>query len=108
MQTAGGAAVAEMPVTAVNVGVREESYGFSRFAKMVMAAFAALVIVMLTVICINTQVISSKSAQLRRLETERQALVEENAALEGRIEEAKSPEKILEYAQEHGMILDDK
>ena len=108
VQTAGGAAVAEMPVTAVNVGVREESYGFSRFAKMVMAAFAALVIVMLTVICINTQVISSKSAQLRRLETERQALVEENAALEGRIEEAKSPEKILEYAQEHGMILDDK
>lgn len=108
VQTAGGAAVAEMPVTAVNVGVREESYGFSRFAKMVMAAFAALVIVMLTVICINTQVISSKSAQLRRLETERQALVEENAALEGRIEEAKSPEKILEYAQEHGMIFDDK
>lgn len=108
VQTAGGAAVAEMPVTAVNVGVREESYGFSRFAKMVMAAFAALVIVMLTVICINTQVISSKSAQLRRLETQRQALVEENAALEGRIEEAKSPEKILEYAQEHGMILDDK
>lgn len=100
------AAPVEMPVTAVNVEPRAEGYALNGLAKMVIAAFAALVIVMLTVICINTQVIRRKTVQLRNLEQRQEELVQENAELEKNIEDAKSFDKILEYAEEHGMIYD--
>ena len=100
------AAPVEMPVTAVNVEPRAEGYALNSLEKMVIAAFAALVIVMLTVICINTQVIRRKTVQLRNLEQRQEELVQENAELEKNIEDAKSFDKILEYAEEHGMIYD--
>ena len=65
-----------------------------------------LVIVMLTVICINTQVIRKKTVQLRNLERRQEELVQENAELEKNIEEAKSFDKILEFVEENGMIYD--
>ena len=100
------AAPVEMPVTAVNVEARAEGYALNGLAKMVIAAFAALVIVMLTVICINTQVIRKKTVQLRNLERRQEELVQENAELEKNIEEAKSFDKILEFVEENGMIYD--
>ena len=68
------------------------------------AAFAAAVVMLLTVIGINSYVIRQKTNQLRNLEQRREQLVEETEALEAQIEEATSYEAILEYAQEHGMI----
>ena len=100
------AAPVEMPVAAVNVEPRAEGYALNGLAKMVIAAFAALVTVMLTVICINTQVIRKKTVQLRNLEQRQEELVRENAELEKNIEEAKSFDKILEFVEENGMIYD--
>ena len=97
-------AVAEMPVAAVNTEAAEESYGLSAFAIRMIAAFAAAVVMLLTVIGINSYVIRQKTNQLRNLEQRREQLVEETEALEMQIEEATSYEAILEYAQEHGMI----
>ena len=97
-------AVAEMPVAAVNAEAAEESYGLSAFAIRMIAAFAAAVVMLLTVIGINSYVIRQKTNQLRNLEQRREQLVEETEALEMQIEEATSYEAILEYAQEHGMI----
>lgn len=97
-------AVAEMPVAAVNTEAAEESYGLSAFAIRMIAAFAAAVVMLLTVIGINSYVIRQKTNQLRNLEQRREQLVEETEALEAQIEEATSYEAILEYAQEHGMI----
>ena len=97
-------AVAEMPVAAVNTEAAEESYGLSAFAIRMIAAFAAAVVMLLTVIGINSYVIRQKTNQLRNLEQRREQLVEETEALEMQIEEATSYEAILEYAQKHGMI----
>ena len=47
-------AVAEMPVAAVNAEAAEESYGLSAFAIRMIAAFAAAVVMLLTVIGINS------------------------------------------------------
>lgn len=102
-----GAAVTEMPVSAVNVAATDtqESYGLSAFAMKMIAAFAGVVIALLGVIGINSYVIRKKTNQLKKLEQQRERLADETEELERRIEEATSYEKILQYAQEHGMEL---
>ena len=97
----------EMPAqaTAVAVAVSQEvQYSLSNMAKMVMAAFAALVIVMLTVICVNTQIINQKTLQLQALEAQRAELLEESAEIQSRISQARSEETIREYALSQGMV----
>ncbi len=109
MPAYGGAQIGEMPVTAVNAETKPaESYGLSAFAIRIIAAFAAAVILLLSVIGINSYVISQKTRQLRSLEQRRQQLAEENAELEARIEEATSYDKVLEFVRENGMILADE
>lgn len=101
----GNAGVAEMPVAAVNVGETvRESYGLSAFAVKALAAFGATVVLLLSVIGINSRVIAQKTNQLRSLEQRRERLAEETAELEARIEEATSYEKVLEFVQENGMV----
>ena len=97
---------AQAPVAAAAaVAVSQEAqYSLSRMAKIVMAAFAALVVVMLSVICINTQIINQKTLQLRALEEQRAELLEENEAIQSRIAQARSEETIREYAKSQGMI----
>ncbi len=94
---------AQAPTMAVSVS-QEAQYSLSRMAKMVMAAFAAVVVMMLTVICINTQIINQKTLKLRNLEEQRTELTERNEEIQRRIEEARSEETIKEYALSQGMI----
>lgn len=94
-------AVAAVAAVAVS---QEAQYSLSRMAKIVMAAFATLVAVMLAVICINTQIISQKTLQLKALEVQRAELLEENAEIQNRIAQARSEEAIREYAKSQGMI----
>ena len=97
----------EMPVQApvATVAVSQETqYSLSRLAKTVMAAFAAVVIVMLTLICVNSQIIRQKTARIANLEAQKQELIENNAEIQRRIEVAQSEEAIEEYALSQGMI----
>ena len=97
----------EMPAQAAVVAVatvEEAQYSLTRMAKIVMAAFATLVAVMLAVICINTQIINQKTLQLQALEMQRAELLEENAEIQNRIAQARSEESIREYAKSQGMI----
>ncbi|MBQ8685873.1 MAG: hypothetical protein IJ514_06860 [Clostridia bacterium] len=93
----------QMQTTATSVAT-EAQYSLSRMAKLVMAAFATVVVLMLTLICINTQIIQRKSMQLRSLEQQREELVERNEEIQRRIETAQSEEAIREYALSQGMI----
>ena len=94
---------AQAPVAAV-AAMEEAQYSLSNMAKIVMAAFVALVTVMLAVICINTQIINQKTLQLQALEAHRAELLEESAEIESRIAQARSEEAIREYANSQGMI----
>ncbi len=102
------APVTALPAAAVNAAPREEAYGLSAFAVKMIAAFAALVIVLLTVIGINSGIIRQKSIKLNALEAEKATLAQRNAQVEQQIEEATSYEKIEQFAKEHGWILQEK
>ena len=102
------APVAPMPVEVyapVQAVEKEEQYSLTRMAKAVIAVFATLVIAMLTLICINTQIINQKTIRIQNLEEKRQELIEQNAEIQRRIERAQSDETIREYALSQGMIL---
>lgn len=94
----------QAPVVVQAVQVQEESASLTRFAKLVAAAFMVVVALLLTVICINTQVINNKTVQLAELETTRQQLVAENVRLQQEISEAMSDEVIAEFARSIGMV----
>lgn len=83
----------------------EAQYSLSAMAKAVLAAFVATVMVMLTLICVNTQLIRMKSVRIQNLEEQKQQLSEELSELQSRIEMAQSEEAIRQYALSNGMIL---
>ena len=66
------------------------------------AAFAALVVLMLTVIGINTRILNAKGAELAALELQRAELVEESRALAENIVNATSEETIANWAAQYG------
>lgn len=82
----------------------EAQYSLTPLAKMVMAIFTLVVIAMISLICVNTHIIRQKSVRLQNLEEKREELVEQNAEIQRRIEEAQSYETIVEYAQSQGMV----
>lgn len=82
-------------------------YSLSTFAKVVMAVFAAVVIAMLTLICVNSAVINQKTVQLQALQTQRAQLVQEYEELRQEIQEEISEETIRQFALENGMTLAD-
>ncbi len=88
------------------VSVQEEQYALSRVAKMIMVAFVTTVMVMLALICINTHLINQKRASIEILEAKQQQLLQENAQLQERIQNATSEEAIREFALSQGMIQD--
>ncbi|MBQ3505584.1 MAG: hypothetical protein IJA89_02300 [Clostridia bacterium] len=99
----------ETPITAVkvveNTAVAQETqYSLTHMAKVVMAAFAALVMIMLTLICVNSHVISRNEVEIQALELQREQLIEENAEIRALIENAQSDEVIREFAVQNGMI----
>ncbi len=91
-------------VAPVAVSNQETQYSLTRLAKTVMAAFAAVVVLMLTLICVNTNLINQKSYYLRSLEAQKQELVETYSEIQARLERATSDEAIEEWAQANGMI----
>ncbi len=93
--------VAPVQATAVKM---EAQYTLSSVAKLVMAVFAIVIVAMLTLICVNTNAIDQKRANIQLLEERKAELVEENARVQERIEEATSDETIREYAESQGMV----
>ena len=83
----------------------EEQYSLSHMAKAVLAAFVATVLLMLTLICVNTQIIRIKSVRVQDLEQQKERLAQDIAELQSRIQAAQSEEAIREYALSNGMIL---
>ena len=94
--------VVETPVA--TVAVKEESYSLTHAAKVVMAAFAALVVLMLTIIGINSRIISRNEVEIQALEIQKAQLIEDNAAIRALIENAQSDEVIREFAVQNGMM----
>ena len=93
------------PVRATERAV-DVSYALTPLAKIIMAAFTFVVIAMLTLICVNTQIIRQKKIRLQNLEEKKQQLVNEVEEIETRIAAAQSEETIRQYALENGIIID--
>lgn len=91
------------PVQAAAVRM-EAQYSLSLMAKIAIVAFVAVVTVMLSLICVNTYTINAKRANIASLEEQKAVLVEQNAQVQKRIEDAKSEETIREYAESQGMV----
>lgn len=91
----------EMPVVHTAVA-REEQYSLTPLAKGVIAAFAAVAVMMFSLVSANTNVIRLKKIQLKNLEQKRQELVETNKEIQSRIESAKSEETIRQWAEQNG------
>ena len=85
---------------------RQEEYSLSGLAKGIVAAFAALVVVMLSVICFNTHNLQAKNVKLRRLQEERAELEMKDEELDRRIQDATSFETVSEWAAQNGFIVD--
>ena len=83
---------------------QETTFALSSFAKTVAAVFAAVVVMMLTLICINTQIINERAARISELESEQRSLIQRSIKLRDQIEEATSEENIEEFALQHGMV----
>lgn len=80
------------------------SYALTPFAKLAIAIFTVVVVAMLSLIAVNSYTIRIKNVRLQNLEEKKQELLEKNEEIQRRIAEAKSEERILEYAQSQGML----
>ena len=83
----------------------EVSYSLTPLAKIVMAVFTFVIVAMLSVICVNTQIIRQKKVQLKNLEQKKEQLMEKSEELQRRIEAAKSEETIRQYAEANGYFI---
>ena len=77
--------------------------GLSAKTKIILAALAATVVLMLAVICINTAVLNSIQAGLDSRQSAVTELSETLAGIEGEISDLTSPENIENWASDHGM-----
>lgn len=85
----------------------EEVAVLSSFAKTVAAVFATVIVMMLTIICINTQIINQKATYLSELEQKKQELVVKELDLQEKIARKTSKKAIEEFAEKYGMVKDD-
>ncbi len=86
---------------------QEENAMLSSFAKTVAAVFAAVIVMMLTIICINTQIINQKASYLYSLEQKQQELVARELDLQEKIARQTSKKAIQEFAEKYGMVKED-
>lgn len=95
------------PVVRTQVVEREktENYVFSNTAKAVAAVFAAVVIVLLAIIGINSRVIENKRIKIRRLEDKRQELIEKEEDLQAQTDEMTSFEYVKQWAERNGFVF---
>ena len=84
--------------------VSEVSYSLSTMAKAVMAGFAAVVVALMAMICVNSHTLAQQSNRIQELQAHKQELTERYAEVEKRLEEAKSEETIRQYAESQGMV----
>lgn len=79
-----------------------ESYSLTNAAKAVIAAVAAFVVLLITLIGINTRILNAKGVELSALEAKKAELAEQSRELAERIENATSEETIAALAQANG------
>ena len=97
--------VMPQPVATVKPIVEKEAtYSLTPMAKVVMAVFTAVVVIMLALIGVNTQTIQRKSLRLKNLEEQKQELMERNEEIQRYIAELHTEESILERATEAGIL----
>ena len=97
--------VAPQPIVEEEVvAVKEERYALSQAAKVAIAAFAAVVVTMLTLIGVNTQTIHNKNARLQNLAEKKQELIERNQEMQRYIAELQTEESIIQRATEAGLL----
>ena len=92
------------PVQAMETSM-EAQYSLSPLAKVVMAVFTFVIVAMLSMICVNTQIIRQKRVQLKNLEEKKEQLMEQSEEIQRRIEAAKSEETIRQYAEANGFFI---
>ena len=92
------------PVQATETAA-EVHYSLTPLAKIVMAVFTFVIVAMLTLICVNTQIIRQKKIQLKNLEEKKEQLMEQSEEIQRRIEAAKSEETIRQYAEANGLFI---
>lgn len=85
----------------------EQVASLSSFAKTVAAVFAAVIVMMLTIISINTQIINQKASYLSTLEQKQQELVAKELDLQEKIARQTSKKAIEEFAEKYGMVKED-
>ncbi len=71
--------------------------------KLVLAAVAAVIVLLLAVVCINTAIINSINEDVAAREEELTRLTEEMNGIDSEIERLTSPEYVETWAIEHGM-----
>ena len=95
------ATVKPAQVTAV---ATEAHYSLTPFAKVAMAVFTFVIVAMLTMICVNTNLIRQKNIKIKNLEQKKEQLMEQNEEIQRRIEDMTTEEAIRSYAESQGMI----
>ena len=95
------ASVKPAQVTAV---ATEAHYSLTPFAKVAMAVFTFVIVAMLTMICVNTNLIRQKNIKNKNLEQKKEQLMEQNEEIQRRIEDMTTEEAIRSYAESQGMI----
>lgn len=84
--------------------VESAQYMLSGMAKAVLAVFTAVIVAMLTLICVNSYVIRQKTVRVQNLEQKKEQLTDMNEEIQRRLQAAESEETIAQYAQSQGMI----
>jgi cell division protein FtsL len=94
--------VEQTPTTAVEVGAQTQ-YSLTPLAKVVMSVFAVVVVGMMSLIGVNSNMISQKKVKIKNLEKQKEQLIDQHEEIQRRIEIAQSEETILQWAQEEGL-----
>lgn len=95
--------IEQAPATAIEVGTKEQ-YALTPLAKVAMAVFAVVVVGMMSLIGVNSSIISQKKMKIKNLEKQRQQLIDQHEEIQSRIEIAQSEETIMQWAQEQGLV----
>lgn len=83
---------------------KEATYSLTPMAKVVMAVFTAVVVIMLALIGVNSQTIQRQSLRLKNLEEKKQELIERSEEVQRYIAELQTEESIIERATEAGLL----
>ncbi len=82
----------------------EVHYSLTPFAKLAMAIFTFVVVVMLSLIGINSRTLRQKNMEIQILETRKQELVERNEEVQRHIQELQTETSIIERAEAAGLL----